>query len=246
MPTDGPSDRIYSYLCLRFRYFARQNADKFTLHAAFSAPLQEDSFTMKAGLRQIPIQGAAPRLAGNREWDGLPMPTRFWAILAVAFGVSLSVIDGAIANVALPTMARMLGISSANSIWIVNAYQLAIVVSLLSFSALGDVIGYRKIYIGDWVSSSSPHWLHVVRLSRHAGHGPRLPGIRGGSHHERQYHADPPDIPRRHLGRGMGVNATVVAVSSVAGPHWLRAFSPSPPGPGFSLSTSRSDSSRVC
>ncbi|MBE5686547.1 MAG: MFS transporter [Alistipes sp.] len=148
MPTDGPSDRIYSYLCLRFRYFARQNADKFTLHAAFSAPLQEDSFTMKAGLRQIPIQGAAPRLAGNREWDGLPMPTRFWAILAVAFGVSLSVIDGAIANVALPTMARMLGISSANSIWIVNAYQLAIVVSLLSFSALGDVIGYRKIYIG--------------------------------------------------------------------------------------------------
>ncbi len=103
---------------------------------------------MKAGLRQIPIQGAAPRLAGNREWDGLPMPTRFWAILAVAFGVSLSVIDGAIANVALPTMARMLGISSANSIWIVNAYQLAIVVSLLSFSALGDVIGYRKIYIG--------------------------------------------------------------------------------------------------
>ena len=46
-------------------------------------------------------------LAGNREWDGLPMPTRFWAILAVAFGVSLSVIDGAIANVALPTMARM-------------------------------------------------------------------------------------------------------------------------------------------
>lgn len=103
---------------------------------------------MKAGLRQIPIQGAAPRLAGNREWDGLPMPTRFWGILAVAFGVSLSVIDGAIANVALPTMARMLGISSANSIWIVNAYQLAIVVSLLSFSALGDVIGYRKIYIG--------------------------------------------------------------------------------------------------
>lgn len=100
---------------------------------------------MKAGLRQIPIQGAAPRLAGNREWDGLPMPTRFWGILAVAFGVSLSVIDGAIANVALPTMARMLGISSANSIWIVNAYQLAIVVSLLSFSALGDEIGRAHV-----------------------------------------------------------------------------------------------------
>ena len=176
------------------------------------------------------------------------MPTRFWAILAVAFGVSLSVIDGAIANVALPTMARMLGISSANSIWIVNAYQLAIVVSLLSFSALGDVIGYRKIYIG---GTGYLHrrltGLHVVRLSRHAGHGPRLPGIRGGSHHERQYHADPPDIPPAGTWDAeWGVNATVVAVSSVAGPTLLRAFSPSPPGPGFSLSTSRSDSSRVC
>lgn len=32
------------------------------------------------------------------------MPRRLWAILAVAFGVSLSVIDSAIANVALPTI----------------------------------------------------------------------------------------------------------------------------------------------
>lgn len=76
------------------------------------------------------------------------MPKRLWAILAVTFGVSLSVLDGAIANVALPTIGSLLNISPANSIWIVNAYQLAIVVSLLSFSALGDVIGYRKIYIG--------------------------------------------------------------------------------------------------
>ena len=76
------------------------------------------------------------------------MPRRLWAILAVAFGVSLSVIDSAIANVALPTIGLELGISSADSIWIVNAYQLAIMISLLSFSALGDVVGYRKVYIG--------------------------------------------------------------------------------------------------
>lgn len=160
---------------------------------------------MKAGLQQIPIQGAAPRLAGNREWDGLPMPTRFWAILAVAFGVSLSVIDGAIANVALPTMARMLGISSANSIWIVNAYQLAIVVSLLSFSALGDVIGYRKIYIGGLgifivaslgcTLSDSLATLVTARVCQ---------GFGGGSHHKRQYHTDPPDIPPPTLGTRNG------------------------------------------
>ena len=92
--------------------------------------------------------GGAPVISGNTEWNGIPMPKRLWAILAVTFGVSLSVLDGAIANVALPTIGSLLNISPANSIWIVNAYQLAIVVSLLSFSALGDVIGYRKIYIG--------------------------------------------------------------------------------------------------
>ena len=46
--------------------------------------------------------------------DGIPMPRRIWAILAVAFGVSLSVIDSTIANVALPTISRALGISSAD------------------------------------------------------------------------------------------------------------------------------------
>ena len=61
------------------------------------------------------------------------MPRRLWAILAVAFGVSLSVIDSAIATIALPTIGLELGISAADSIWIVNAYQLAIMVSLLSF-----------------------------------------------------------------------------------------------------------------
>lgn len=174
---------------------------------------------MKAGLQQIPIQGAAPRLAGNREWDGLPMPTRFWAILAVAFGVSLSVIDGAIANVALPTMARMLGISSANSIWIVNAYQLAIVVSLLSFSALGDVIGYRKIYIGGlgiFIVSSlgctlSDSLATLVTARVCQGFGAAAITSVNTTLIRLIY-------PRRHLGRGMGVNATVVAVSSVAGP----------------------------
>ena len=70
--------------------------------------------------------------------DGIPMPRRLGAILAVAFGVSLSVLDGSIANVALPTIGRELGISPADSIWIVNAYQLAIMISILSLSALGD------------------------------------------------------------------------------------------------------------
>ena len=87
------------------------------------------------------------QIVGDTEWNGLPMPRRLWAILAVTFGVALSVLDGTIANVALPTIAHELGVSSADSIWVVNAYQLVITVSLLSFASLGDIHGYRRVFL---------------------------------------------------------------------------------------------------
>ena len=78
--------------------------------------------------------------------DGLPLPQRYGAIATIIIGISMAVLDGAIANVALPTIASDLHASPASSIWIVNAYQIAIVVSLLSFSFLGDMFGYRRVY----------------------------------------------------------------------------------------------------
>ena len=76
--------------------------------------------------------------------DGLPLPQRYGAIATIIIGISMAVLDGAIANVALPTIASDLNASPASSIWIVNAYQIAIVISLLSFSFLGDMFGYRR------------------------------------------------------------------------------------------------------
>lgn len=147
------------------------------------------------------------------------MPQRLGAILAVAFGVSLSVIDGTVANVALPTIGQQLGISAADSIWIVNAYQLAIMVSLLSLSALGDVVGYRKVYIGGLmlftvasVACSLSGSLQALVLARvMQGFGAAAITSVNTSLIRFIY-------PKARLGRGMGVNATVVATSSVAGP----------------------------
>ena len=147
------------------------------------------------------------------------MPRRIWAILAVAFGVSLSVIDSTIANVALPTISRALGISSADSIWVVNAYQLAIVVSLLSFSALGDLVGYRKIYIGGLALFTAASV--GCALSQSLGAlvaGRVLQGFGAAAVTSGNTTLIRIIYPRNRLGRGMGINATVVAVSSVAGP----------------------------
>ena len=90
------------------------------------------------------------------ENDGLPLSKCYWAILATALGVGISVIDVTIANVALPTIACDLGTSPSATIWIVNAYQIAITISLLSFSSLGDIYGYRRIYLSAFCYSASP------------------------------------------------------------------------------------------
>jgi hypothetical protein len=37
--------------------------------------------------------------------DGLPLPRRRWAFATVVLGVTLAVLDGSVANVALPTIA---------------------------------------------------------------------------------------------------------------------------------------------
>ena len=78
--------------------------------------------------------------------DGVPLPQRYGAILTIVLGLTMAVLDGAIANVALPTIASDLNASPAASIWIVNAYQIAIVIALLPLSFLGDMVGYRRIY----------------------------------------------------------------------------------------------------
>ena len=55
-------------------------------------------------------------------------------------------LDGAIANVALPTIARDLGVTNAAVTNVVTVYQLVLVMVLLPFSSLGDRIGHRRFY----------------------------------------------------------------------------------------------------
>lgn len=151
--------------------------------------------------------------------DGLPLPRRYGAIAAIALGLTMAVLDGAIANVALPTIARDLHASPAASIWIVNAYQLAIIASLLSLSFLGDILGYRRIYQAGLVMftftslfcalSDSLSMLTFARV---------LQGFGGAALMSVNTALIRIIYPQRQLGRGMAINSLIVAVSTAAGP----------------------------
>jgi MFS transporter, DHA2 family, multidrug resistance protein len=78
--------------------------------------------------------------------DGLPAPQRYWAAATIWLALTISVLDGSIANVALPTIAGDLSAPPAEAIWVVNAYQLAIVISLLPMAAVGEMAGFRRVF----------------------------------------------------------------------------------------------------
>lgn len=169
--------------------------------------------------------------------DGLPNPRRIWAVVAASLALIMSVLDANIINVVLPTLSREFGTSPSTTIWVMNAYQLAITVSLLSFSSLGDIYGYHKVFLSGvavfCVTSficalSSSFWM--LTISR------VLQGF-GASAITSVNTAQLRTIyPRKYLGRGLGISAMVVAVSAVAGPsvasailsfgswHWLFAI----------------------
>ena len=74
---------------------------------------------------------------------GLP---RGLAIATVTIGLSMAVLSNSMTNLALPYIAHDLGISAEDSIWIVNAAQIAQMVMLLPIAALADIVGYRHVY----------------------------------------------------------------------------------------------------
>ena len=79
--------------------------------------------------------------------DKLRPASRGLAITTIALGTSISTLANTITSIALPTMANDLGASPSSSIWIVNAYQLVVTVSLLPLASLGDIYGYRIVYL---------------------------------------------------------------------------------------------------
>src|ERR1700760_541390 len=151
--------------------------------------------------------------------DGLPQPQRDWAILTIALGLVMSVIDGSIANVALPTIAADLDAEPAFSIWIVNGYQLAVTISLLPLASLGEIIGYRRVYLAGLVLftlaslfCALSHTLLLLTVARIV-QGFGAAGILSVNSALVRF-----IYPRAQLGRGIGINAMVVATSAAVGP----------------------------
>ncbi len=160
-----------------------------------------------------------PESIVDDERDGLPLPRRYAAVAAILGAIVLVVLDGAIANVALPTIALQLKAAPAHAVWIVTAYQLAVVMFLLPASAVGERLGYRRVFtagIALFTAASalcalapSLGWLVAARCLQGLGSAAVMP--LGLALLRFTY-------PRRWLGQAIAWNALVIAGASAAGP----------------------------
>lgn len=141
------------------------------------------------------------------------------ALVAILLGVALGSLDTAIANTALPAIAADLHAPPAASIWVINAYQLAVVATLLPFAALGDLLGPRRIFLGGlaFFTASSLACAFADTLPTLAA-ARALQGIGAGGMMSVNIALIRLIYPTSRLGRGVGLNALVVGVGFTLGP----------------------------
>jgi MFS transporter, DHA2 family, multidrug resistance protein len=171
------------------------------------------------------------------ETEGLPRSARARAIATIVIATAISTLANTIANIALPTMAHELAATPSASIWVVNAYQLAVTVSLLPLASLGDIYGYRRVYLTGLVVftlasvacglAGSLPMLVAARVGQAIG----AAGIMSVNTALIRF-----IFPPSQLGRGISVTTLTVAVCSASGPsiaavilafaswHWLFVF----------------------
>jgi DHA2 family multidrug resistance protein-like MFS transporter len=151
--------------------------------------------------------------------DGLPTPRRYWSIATTMMVIAICILDSTIVTVALPSIARDFDASAATSIWIINSYQIAILIALIPMASLGEIVGYRRIsqaglvvFTVASVGCVFAHTLLELTIAR------AIQGLGGAAIMSVNAALVRFTYPARMLGHATGINAMVAAVAAAAGP----------------------------
>lgn len=151
--------------------------------------------------------------------NGLYGAARLKAMTAVCLAVLLAQIDYAIANIALPDIGADLHSSASDTVWVVNAYQLASLSSLLPLAAAGAWIGYARmcmmgitLFILASVGCALAPTLPLLTIAR-AIQGFGAASMLGVVSALIRF-----IYPVEELGKGVSVNTLIVGVGMALGP----------------------------
>ncbi len=156
------------------------------------------------------------------------------AITAILIVLIMTVLDVTAVNVALPVLADKFGVSDSDTVWIVTIYQLVITMLLLPLSSAGDLYSYRKTFLTGVVIFTSASVLCAASQNFAMIIASRaIQGIGAACVMSVNIALTRLIYPREVLGRGLALNAMVIAIATAAGPtiagsilsiaswHWL-------------------------
>ncbi len=139
-------------------------------------------------------------------------------------------------GVALPGIAQGLGVPPASATWLLNAYQLALVSALLPMASLGEILGFRRVFLsglavfaaGSVGAALAPGFgpLLACRVLQGLGASAVMSLTAGMIRHT---------FPAAKLGGAIGINAMVVAVSGASAPGIAAAVLAVAPWPSLFL-----------
>jgi len=153
------------------------------------------------------------------DFDGLPVPRRYFVIVIVLMTLVMVVLDGSVANLALSTIATTLRCSPDQAIWVVSSYQLAVIISLLPCGALGEKLGCRRVFlygVAIFTLASATCAISVNLAMLVAARF--VQGLGAGAIMALYSMILRYACPKCLLGTIIGLNAMTIAISAAAGP----------------------------
>jgi EmrB/QacA subfamily drug resistance transporter len=143
-----------------------------------------------------------------------------WTVFsATSTGVVAVFLNISGVNVALPTIARELGASAAQSSWVLLSYMLVTTALILAIGRLADIVGRRPLYLAGYVVftlataacalATGPELLIAARTVQAVGAAALVTNTTA---------LLTDTFPAASLGKGLGLNATVAAVTQALGP----------------------------
>lgn len=143
-----------------------------------------------------------------------------WVILFIVVMMTfMSCLDSSIVNVALPNMAKQLGVTMGIIQWVVTSYLIIISGSILFFGRLGDIIGKTRVFkmglviftISSLLCGLSTNIVILVmaRCIQAVGAAATMATNQGIITHV---------FPSNERGRALGITGTFVALGTLVGP----------------------------
>ncbi|MCD6567778.1 MAG: MFS transporter [Dehalococcoidia bacterium] len=155
----------------------------------------------------------------GEKTPGVSYERRYHVLAVLMVGTIMGTLDGSIVNVILPSVTESFKVDISTVQWVPMIYLLIIGSLLLFFGRLGDIVGYKKVYLAGLAGftiasalcglSPSIHWLIFFRA---------VQGLAAGAMMSVPFAIITASFPHTERGKALGINALIVSLGLSLGP----------------------------